>query len=103
MRPLLTPILDINYYIPKFSNFDKENLFDDEDENKANGTNPNNNEKEKKNKDNSKSNRNIFEDIYSIPLDFDTILSTNLEKGNDIKLSNEKDNYIKKIYSTKEK
>lgn len=101
MRPLLTPILDINYYIPKFSGFDKENLFDDEDITKTNDTSQNDNENE--NKDDNKINPNSFKDIYSISLDFDTILSANLEKENEIKLSNEKENYIKQLYSTKEK
>ena len=35
MRPLLSPILDINYYLPKFTHFNKENLFNNKSNNNA--------------------------------------------------------------------
>ena len=59
MRPLLTPILDINYYLPEFINFDTKNLF------------MKNNSKE------NKSNNSL-----NLILDFDSIINYNKNQKN---------------------
>ena len=68
MRPLISPILDINYYLPVFSQYKKENLF----------INKNNNEK----------------DSNDLILDFDTIFKKTRIKSIE---SNNKNNSNKKI------
>ena len=68
MKPLLVPILDINYYLPDFSGFNPENIF---------------NEKEK------------F--IVNMDLDKIKIIKEEQKKTEDEKL-NLKENYLRKIY-----
>ena len=84
MKPILVPILDINYYLPAFSDFDTSKLFRDVDNNK----NPNN---------------------FLINLDIDKILR--LSEQNQLALKNikktfgqdksnniSKENYLRNIY-----
>ena len=78
MRPILVPILDINYYLPDFSNFDKNNLFKKTEE----------------------------ESNISVNIDIDKILKSNeqnqlLKKNISESLIQESDipeNYLRKIY-----
>ena len=65
MKPLICPILDINYYLPDFTEFDKDKLFIQKDENKDNKIN------------------NISNDLV---LDFDKILKIS-NVNNDLSLS----------------
>ena len=81
MKPLLSPILDIDYYLPEFTGFKKENLFMED-----NGENPNN---------------------FKLTMDIDKILK--LSEQNQITMNNIKEvfgenkkkireNYLRKIY-----
>ena len=66
MRPILTPIFDIRYYLPEFNDFDTNNLF------------LKNNSKENKTKNS-----------YNLILDFDSIIKIpNLSKNEQNKSSN---------------
>ena len=77
MRPILVPILDINYYLPDFSNFDKNNLFKKTEE----------------------------ESNISLNIDIDKILKSN--ESNKLKNISEsfllesdiQENYLRKIYT----
>ena len=69
IKPILTPVLDINYYLPNFKSFEKEKLF---------------------NKKNYK---------YSINLDIDEILKEEKTINNSINITNNKSlNTLKNIY-----
>ena len=78
MRPILVPILDINYYVPDFSNFDKNNLF-----------------------------KKTEESNISVNIDIDKILKSNEQNQLLLKNSNESflqesdipENYLRKIYT----
>ena len=85
MKPLLAPILDIEYYLPEFTDFKKENLFVKENNDE------NNDEKNK----------------FKITMDIDKILK--LSEQNQITMNNIKEvfneskkklreNYLRKIY-----
>ena len=80
MRPILTPIFDIKYYLPEFNDFDTNNLF------------LKNNSKENKTKNS-----------YNLILDFDSIIKIpNLSKNEQNKSSN---NFILrgKLYKSNQK
>ena len=82
MRPILVPILDINYYLPDFTNFDKNNLFK---------------KTEKEGEEESN---------FSINIDIDKILKSNEQnqllikniKESMIQESDIPENYLRKIY-----
>ena len=83
MKPILVPILDINYYLPDFSNFDKNKLFKKTEGEEVNAIKS------------------------SINVDIDKILKTNEQNQISLKnikenLSHESDvleNYLRKIYT----
>ena len=73
MRPIIAPILDMSYYLPEFSGFNRNNLF------------------------------NTKKPGYSLHLDIDKILKNseqNKKKGNNniITKKNSKENYLREIY-----
>ena len=82
MRPILVPILDINYYLPDFTNFDKNNLFK---------------KTEKEGEEESN---------FSINIDIDKILKSNEQnqllikniKESMVQESDIPENYLRKIY-----
>ena len=73
MKPLLVPILDIKYYLPAFSNFDRNKLFKKSEEN-----------------------------YFSLNMDIDKILRTNDQTLSMVKSIeqelNPNENYLRKIY-----
>ena len=77
MKPILTPILDISYYLPEFSGFEVEQLFN----------RPKKNEKEKKNN-------------FKLSMDIDKILRSS--EINQTNVNNTKENFIGKNPQIKE-
>ena len=85
MRPLILPILDINYYLPKFTEFNKNKLF--------NSTN-NNNSYDLLDMKISQINYVINKDVSNNKVDHIKRLSSKLLKNND----ESKNNYLKYLY-----
>ena len=73
IKPLLTPVFDINYYLPDFKLFKKENLF----------------------------NKNNYN--YIINLDIDSILDEDEEKNELYNNTNKENNYLEYIYKLNDK
>ena len=78
MRPIITPILDIKYYLPSFSSFKLEDLFDDEGKEKG----------------------ELFSDIYSISLNIEEILQSK-DYTKAVEIKEDVGNYIRQIFMNK--
>ena len=109
MRPLISPILDINYYLPEFTQYKKENLFIDKNNNEKDSNDLildfdkifkkpqlENIDSNNKNKINSNKKKSFDNDNFKI----NSFINENIKRVSGLLKSGteSKDNYLKYVY-----